>query len=124
MDTSEGAYLKQGVISSIESENRKSHCLRVVAFLFVRRALDRWVLIPVSEMSLRRPYGTLFPNRWVRFPHASQSVTKLYYFGFDSWEDACMGYIRGESRGQEWLFPLLLDELIPSDHICRVIDAV
>ena len=34
-----------------------------------------------------------------------------------------MGYIRGESRGQEWLFALSLDELIPSDHICRVIDA-
>jgi transposase len=34
-----------------------------------------------------------------------------------------MGYIRGEARGQEWLFPLSLDELIPSDHICRVIDA-
>ena len=34
-----------------------------------------------------------------------------------------MGYIRGEARGQEWLFPLSLDDLIPCDHVCRVIDA-
>ena len=34
-----------------------------------------------------------------------------------------MGYIRGEARGQESLFPLALDDLIPADHICRVIDA-
>jgi hypothetical protein len=70
---------------------------------------------------LRRPYGT--EGGSIRFPHAEQSVTKLYCFGFDSWEDAFMGYIRGESRGQEWLFPLSLDDLIPSDHVCRVIDA-
>ena len=34
-----------------------------------------------------------------------------------------MGYIRGEARGQEWLFPLSLDDLISADHVCRVIDA-
>ena len=34
-----------------------------------------------------------------------------------------MGYIRGEARGQESLFPLALDDLIPTDHMCRVIDA-
>jgi transposase len=34
-----------------------------------------------------------------------------------------MGYIRGESRGQESLFPLALDDLIPADHMCRVIEA-
>ena len=34
-----------------------------------------------------------------------------------------MGYIRGEGRGQATLFPVVLDELIPADHVCRVIDA-
>jgi transposase len=34
-----------------------------------------------------------------------------------------MGYIRGESRGQQALFPVALDDLIPTDHMCRVIDA-
>ena len=34
-----------------------------------------------------------------------------------------MGYILGEARGQQTLFPLALDDLIPSDHLCRVIDA-
>jgi len=34
-----------------------------------------------------------------------------------------MGYIQGEARGQETLFPLALDDLIPADHFCRVIDA-
>ena len=33
-----------------------------------------------------------------------------------------MGYIRGEGRGQATLFPVVLDELIPADHVCRVID--
>jgi transposase len=34
-----------------------------------------------------------------------------------------MGYIRGESRGQQTLFPLALEDAIPADHMCRVIDA-
>jgi transposase len=34
-----------------------------------------------------------------------------------------MGYIVGESRGQQTLFPLALDDLIPADHFCRVIEA-
>lgn len=34
-----------------------------------------------------------------------------------------MGFIQGESRDQSLLFPLLLDELIPAEHPCRVIEA-
>jgi transposase len=34
-----------------------------------------------------------------------------------------MGYIHGEARGQHTLFPTSLDEIIPADHMCRVIDA-
>lgn len=34
-----------------------------------------------------------------------------------------MGHVRGESREQGALFPVSLDELIPADHLCRVIDA-
>src|SRR5260370_32716036 len=34
-----------------------------------------------------------------------------------------MGFIRGEGRAQGALFPVTLEELIPEDHICRVIDA-
>ncbi len=34
-----------------------------------------------------------------------------------------MGYIQGEARGQQMLFPVSLDELIPGNHVCRVIDA-
>lgn len=34
-----------------------------------------------------------------------------------------MGYITGEGRNQGSLFPVLLDELIPEDHACRVIEA-
>jgi transposase/IS5 family transposase len=34
-----------------------------------------------------------------------------------------MGYIQGEGRSQGSLFPVVLDDLIPSDHVCRVIDA-
>jgi transposase len=34
-----------------------------------------------------------------------------------------MGYIRGEGRSQGTLFPVVLDDLIPADHVCRVIDA-
>jgi len=34
-----------------------------------------------------------------------------------------MGYIRGEGRDQGTLFPVVLDDLVPSDHVCRVVDA-
>jgi hypothetical protein len=34
-----------------------------------------------------------------------------------------MGYIQGEARGQQTLFPVALDDLIPGDHFGRVIDA-
>jgi hypothetical protein len=34
-----------------------------------------------------------------------------------------MSFIQGEARTQGTLFPLTLDELIPQDHVCRVIDA-
>jgi transposase len=33
-----------------------------------------------------------------------------------------MGYIRGEGRSQGTLLPVVLDDLVPSDHVCRVID--
>lgn len=34
-----------------------------------------------------------------------------------------MGFIQGEERGQGTMFPVTLDELIPADHVCRVIEA-
>jgi transposase len=34
-----------------------------------------------------------------------------------------MGFVRGDSRDQGALFPVSLDELVPEDHVCRVIDA-
>ncbi len=34
-----------------------------------------------------------------------------------------MAYIQGEGRGQGSLFPVVLDDLVPVDHMCRVIDA-
>jgi transposase len=34
-----------------------------------------------------------------------------------------MGYIQGESRNQATLFPVVLDDFVPDDHMCRVIDA-
>jgi transposase len=34
-----------------------------------------------------------------------------------------MGYIQGEARVQQTLFPVALEDLIPTDHFCRVIDA-
>ena len=34
-----------------------------------------------------------------------------------------MAYIQGEGRHQGTLFPVTLDDLIPVDHVCRVIDA-
>lgn len=34
-----------------------------------------------------------------------------------------MAYIQGEAREQQALFPSTLDEMIPADHVCRVIEA-
>ncbi len=34
-----------------------------------------------------------------------------------------MAYIQGEGRGQGSLFPVVLDDFVPDDHMCRVIDA-
>jgi len=34
-----------------------------------------------------------------------------------------MGYIQGERRNQGTLFPVILDDFVPADHVCRVIDA-
>jgi len=34
-----------------------------------------------------------------------------------------MGFVQGEGRTQGTLFPVCLEELIPDDHMCRVIDA-
>lgn len=34
-----------------------------------------------------------------------------------------MGFIEGEARGQGALFPTSLEDLIPQDHFCRVVDA-
>lgn len=34
-----------------------------------------------------------------------------------------MGFVQGEGRTQATLFPVCLEELIPDDHVCRVIDA-
>jgi transposase len=46
------------------------------------------------------------------------------------WQDALtrlrtsfVGFIQGEGRTQGALFPVTLDELIPQDHVCRVMDA-
>jgi hypothetical protein len=35
-----------------------------------------------------------------------------------------MGFIEGDARTQGTLFPVTLEELIPDDHFCRVIDAL
>ena len=34
-----------------------------------------------------------------------------------------MGYIQAEGRNQGTLFPAVLDDFVPVDHVCRVIDA-
>jgi transposase len=34
-----------------------------------------------------------------------------------------MGYIQGEGRNQGTLFPVVLADFVPADHVCRVIDA-
>jgi transposase len=33
-----------------------------------------------------------------------------------------LAYIQGETRGQHTLFPSTLDDLIPADHVCRVVE--
>ena len=35
-----------------------------------------------------------------------------------------MGFVQGEGRTQGSLFPVTLEELIPDDHVCRVIDGL
>jgi len=35
-----------------------------------------------------------------------------------------MGFIQGVGRTQGTLFPVTLEELIPEDHVCRVLDAL
>ena len=35
-----------------------------------------------------------------------------------------MGFIQGEGRTQGTLFPVVLDDLVPGEHVCRVIDAL
>jgi len=34
-----------------------------------------------------------------------------------------MAFVRGEDRTQSTLFPVALDELVPAEHVCRVIEA-
>jgi transposase len=34
-----------------------------------------------------------------------------------------MGYIQGGGRSQGALFSVMLDDFIPTEHVCRVIDA-
>jgi transposase len=34
-----------------------------------------------------------------------------------------VGYIEGDGRRQGTLFPVVLDDLVPADHVCRVLDA-
>lgn len=34
-----------------------------------------------------------------------------------------MGYIQGDGRDQGTLFPVMLDDLLPLDHMCWVVDA-
>jgi len=34
-----------------------------------------------------------------------------------------IAYIEGEGRKQGTLFPVILDDLVPTDHMCRVVDA-
>jgi hypothetical protein len=34
-----------------------------------------------------------------------------------------MGFVQGAGRTQGTLFPVTLEELIPDDHVCPVIDA-
>src|SRR5260370_28315386 len=38
-------------------------------------------------------------------------------------EGIFMGFVQGEGRTQGTLFPVCLEELIPDDHVCGVIDA-
>jgi len=63
-------------------------------------------------------------------PTAEEAVTKLgsrrNFYGESCEEQiklADMGYITGEAREQVTMFPQTLDEFIPADHLCRVIEA-
>src|SRR3984893_3933271 len=38
-------------------------------------------------------------------------------------EGIFVGYIEGDGRRQGTLFPVVLDDLVPADHVCRVLDA-
>lgn len=71
---------------------------------------------------LAPPAGAICPVRAL-VPRACQAVTKLGDKARRGCEDACMRYIQGEARGQQTLFPMALEDLIPADHLCRVIDA-
>jgi transposase len=46
-------------------------------------------------------------------------MRRLTYYA----EASLLGYIQGDGRNQATLFPLVLDEFVPADHVCRVIDA-
>jgi hypothetical protein len=35
-----------------------------------------------------------------------------------------MAYIEGEGWHQGTLFPVVLDDLVPLDHVCRVIETI
>lgn len=36
---------------------------------------------------------------------------------------AGISYLSGEAREQVTMFPVTLDELLPADHLCRVVEA-
>ena len=66
----------------------------------------------------------------VSLPSAKEPVTKLDTRIKKGWavkrgrdKLADMAYILGEAREQVTMFPATLDELIPADHVCRVIEA-
>jgi hypothetical protein len=42
---------------------------------------------------------------------------------FEAEASLLMGYIQGEGRNKGTLFPIVLDDFVPADHMCRVIGA-